>query len=190
MFDTIEVIILRTFTAQYPLRAIKLINELSLFSSIFCAPLTIESTYSTPPALCHTSLLAASLLDKVLGSSRSALSSTEADPSLLSVPQIHPLLLSSVTVTPSPLPRLFLGCALTPYRSITYVDAKQKQHLAVEAVIREGLKLGTQNHYLDGIPALFTSSALLQDKISEWHSGVSADIPERVAIGNARRLFN
>lgn len=55
-----------------------------------------------------------------------------------------------------------MACALTPYRGITYVDNKNKEHSALEAVIREGLKVGTKNHYLDGVPALFVASGLLK----------------------------
>jgi len=55
-----------------------------------------------------------------------------------------------------------MACALTPYRGVTYVDEKGKNRSAVEAVIREGLKVGTKNHYLDGVPALFSASELLK----------------------------
>jgi tRNA nucleotidyltransferase (CCA-adding enzyme) len=71
---------------------------------------------------------------------------------------------------------LYLACALTPYRGITYVDVKGKMHSAVEAVIREGLKVGTKNHYLDGIPSLFSASEILKAPDIETPS-------ERVAIG-------
>jgi len=74
-----------------------------------------------------------------------------------------------------------MACALTPYRGITYVDDKRKERSALEVVIREGLKVGTKNHYLDGIPALFLASGLLkspdvQDDRFKTPSG-------RVAIG-------
>jgi len=61
------------------------------------------------------------------------------------------------------------------------LDAKNKNHLAVEAAIRVGLKLGTQNHYLDGIPPLFIAADLFKDPRlnSERFVGKS----ERVAIG-------
>lgn len=142
----------------------------------------MESTFSAPPTPQKTSLVAASVLDQIL---RSSDESSEANLLPASLPKVHPLLLNSVPSNPSPLPRLFLACVLTPYRGITYADAKQKQHLAVEAVIREGLKLGVQNHYLDGIPLLFASSRLLQERITQWGSGAGpfADLPERVALG-------
>jgi tRNA nucleotidyltransferase (CCA-adding enzyme) len=77
--------------------------------------------------------------------------------------------------------RLFLAAALTPYRGITCLDAKKKERSAVDAVIRDGLKLGTQNHYLDGIPPLFTASELL--KSSELKGQKYADASQRVAVG-------
>jgi len=75
-----------------------------------------------------------------------------------------------------------MACALTPYRGITHVDEKGKLHLAVETVIREGLKVGTKNHYLDGVPALFSASELFKspdiEKDEEFRSP-----SERVEIG-------
>jgi tRNA nucleotidyltransferase (CCA-adding enzyme) len=76
-----------------------------------------------------------------------------------------------------------MACALTPYGGITYVDEKKRQRPALEAVIRESLKFGTKNHYLDGIPALFLASELLT-----WPDvdGDTFSVPERVAIGVCR----
>jgi tRNA nucleotidyltransferase (CCA-adding enzyme) len=68
---------------------------------------------------------------------------------------------------------------LTLYYGITYSDVKNKEHLAVEAAIREGLKLGTQNHYLDGVPLLFTASTLLKTPELAKFKGPQ----ERVTIG-------
>lgn len=44
-----------------------------------------------------------------------------------------------------------------------YKDRKGKWHPAVEAALRDGVKLGMQNHYLDGIPALFEAAEILKD---------------------------
>lgn len=74
-----------------------------------------------------------------------------------------------------------MACALTPYRGITYVDEKGKNRSAVEAVIRESLKVGTKNHYLDGVPALFSASELL--KAPGVEDGKSKTPSERVEIG-------
>jgi tRNA nucleotidyltransferase (CCA-adding enzyme) len=76
---------------------------------------------------------------------------------------------------------LYLACALTPYRGITYVDEKGKTRSAVEAAIREGLKVGTKNHYLDGIPSLFSASELL--KAPDIDDDKFKTPSERVAIG-------
>ena len=58
---------------------------------------------------------------------------------------------------------LFLAAALTPFRGIAYTDAKNKKRFAVETAVREGPKLGTQNHYLDGVVPLFTAAEMLKD---------------------------
>lgn len=57
-------------------------------------------------------------------------------------------------------------------------------HPLVEAVIREGLKLGNKNYYLDGIPALFDAAALLKGVSLEDIGSTSSS--ERVAIGTSR----
>ncbi|KAH9947968.1 hypothetical protein B0H21DRAFT_821480 [Amylocystis lapponica] len=164
-----------------PLRAVQLINSLSLFSSIFSIPQSIQSKMSAPPEPPYTSLAAASIL--------SAFLQHPSAPSWLSLPPVHPLLLSE---TPAlPIARLFLACALTPYRNLTYVDPKGKPHPVVEAALRDGLKLGTQNHYLDGIPALFAAAAMLHDAVP--HSPAPDAQPDRVTLGlllRARTVHN
>jgi tRNA nucleotidyltransferase (CCA-adding enzyme) len=76
---------------------------------------------------------------------------------------------------------LFLAASLYSYHGITYSDPKGKEQTLVKCAIQDGLKLGRQNHYLDGIPALYSASELLngvslgQDRLK---------MPsERVAIG-------
>jgi len=51
----------------------------------------------------------------------------------------------------------------------------------MEAVIRDGLKVGTKNHYLDGIPALFLASGLL--KSPDVQDDRFKTPSERIAIG-------
>ncbi len=97
---------------------------------------------------------------------------------------MHPLILSGLSSSTSVVPRLYMACALTPYRGITYVDEKGKKRPAVEAVIREGLKVGTKNHYLDGVPALFSASELL--KAPDIEDDKFKTSSERVAIGVCR----
>lgn len=91
--------------------------------------------------------------------------------------------MSQIT-SPSTVARLYLACALTPYRGITYLDKKSKEILAVDPAIREGLKIGTKNHYLDGIPHLFMAAALVRSpKLDDERLKTPS---ERVAIGRHR----
>jgi hypothetical protein len=105
---------------------------------------------------------------------------TTCPSSSIDLPSVHKTLLSSI-ISPGVKSRLFLAAALTPYHGITYTDSKKKSHPAVEAALREGLKLGTQNHYLDGIPALFVAADLLKNPTL---GNRKLTLPsERVAIG-------
>lgn len=72
--------------------------------------------------------------------------------------------------------RLYLAAILTPFQDVEYQDHKQKHHPLVEAVIRDSLKLGTQNHYLDGIPVLFAASQLIKAQVMN-------DSLDRVRLG-------
>jgi len=105
---------------------------------------------------------------------------TASTSSSIALPSVHKTLLSS-TLSPGTKSRLFLAAALTPYRGILYTDSKKKSHFAVEAAIREGTRLGTQNHYLDGIPALFVAADLLKDP--RLNNDKFQSPSERVAIG-------
>lgn len=151
-----------------PLHAIQLIHELGLYSSIFwTSPATLKS-FSSPPTDPLQGLMAATILHSLITS-----------PSPL--PAIHPLLAQHFVLHPSTRPRLFLASALTPFKGITYQDAKDKIHPAVEAVLRDGCKLGNQNNYLGGIPSLFSATELLNNPTLE--EGTFEHRPERVAIG-------
>lgn len=136
-----------------PVSSITLINQLSLYPQIFHLPPNLTPTLSASPLPAHTSVAAARILQ--------------------SIPALHPRLAASVTDIGTRA-RLYLACALTPYRGITYQDAKAKTHPACEVVLREGLKLGAQNHYLDGIPALFAAADMIKSRMHETG---------RVAIG-------
>jgi tRNA nucleotidyltransferase (CCA-adding enzyme) len=133
---------------------VTLINDLKLYDRIFYIPPALSATLSAEPQRADLSLVAAGILNGLLSS-----------PPSLGLPPLHPLLASAHTAPAagaSSLARLYLAAALTPYHGMTYTDAKGKTHPATEAVLRDGLKLGTQNHYLDGIPALFAATELLQ----------------------------
>ena len=150
-----------------PTYAIQLINELGLYSSIFWTPSTVSESFSSPPTDPSQGVIAATILHTL---------TTTPSP----LPGIHPLLAKHFTLHPSTRPRLFLASALTPFKGITYQDSKDKLHPAVEAVLREGCRLGNQNYYLSGIPALFSATELLKDPSLEKFKHRS----ERVSIGS------
>ncbi|EGO02775.1 hypothetical protein SERLA73DRAFT_176148 [Serpula lacrymans var. lacrymans S7.3] len=158
-----------------PLRSIKLIHELSLYSCIFSIPPEIMQIMSAPLSHLDSSLAATSVLHALISTDSTSISASH-------LPPLHPTLLHATRDVVGNAARLYLASALFPYHVITYTDKKKRQHLAVEAVLQEGLKLGKQNHYLDGIPSLFAAADLLKDPISKI--GMPS---ERVVIGSLLR---
>jgi len=162
---------LTCYAGPEPLRSIRIINDLKLYKSIYHVPTQITSIASSSPKSWNLSLRAATILHDLL----SLTSPTEN-----SIP-LHPALRSYVLEEPGCKARLFLAASLYPYHGITYPDHKGKEQTLVKCAIQDGLKLGRQNHYLDGIPTLYSAADLLQ--------GVSLEqsklkLPsERVAIG-------
>jgi tRNA nucleotidyltransferase (CCA-adding enzyme) len=151
-----------------PLHAVQLIHELGLYSSIFWTPQTLLDNFSSGPTDSIQGLIATTILHNLTTSTSS-------------LPPIHPLLAQHFTLHPSTKPRLFLASALTPFKGITYRDAKDKIHPAVDAVLRDGCKLGSQNNYLGGIPTLFSAAELL--KCPTLGRERLNHRPERVIIG-------
>ncbi|KAF8061010.1 hypothetical protein FPV67DRAFT_1423258 [Lyophyllum atratum] len=136
-----------------PFEAIRLISDLSLYDSIFSViPPELSATFSSAPAPRDSAFAAASILNTLLYPQ-------EMNP----LPRLHPTYLSTVNSDSSCRARLYLAATLTPYQTITYLDRKKKPQSAIEYIIRETLKLGTQNHFLDGIPALFCAARLLKN---------------------------
>jgi tRNA nucleotidyltransferase (CCA-adding enzyme) len=130
-------------------------HELSLYRSIFSLPPGIKSeAFSIHP---ERALAASSILHALITQEKSSL------------PLPHPSLVSVVHKDSSAKARLFLAALLVPYIGENYTYSKNKTLPLVAAVIRESLKLGTQNHYLDGIPVLFSAAPLIRSK-REDHS--------------------
>src|SRR5260221_6267649 len=154
--------------------SLRLLDDLSLFPLVFHIPPAIAPTLSSQPSSPSLALAAASILQTFL----------RPDTALFRHPPLHPLISSGLSSSTSVVPRLYMACALTPYRGITYVDEKGKNRSAVEVVIREGLKVGTKNHYLDGVPALLSASELL--KAPGFEDDKSKTPSERVEIGMRR----
>ncbi|KAL0950683.1 hypothetical protein HGRIS_007462 [Hohenbuehelia grisea] len=154
-----------------PLSAMRHIHNLNLYSSIFAAlPREITSSFSDVLGPSTDALKASTILLALL-----------EPPTSMALCPVHPTLLSTLSTDPTSRPRLFLAAALTPYRGVTYQDRKKKTIPAVDAAIRESLKLGAQNHFLDGIPALFAASGMLVS--SALDDARFTGPSERVAIG-------
>jgi tRNA nucleotidyltransferase (CCA-adding enzyme) len=149
--------------------SIRLLESLSLFPLVFNVPPAVIPILSAQPASPSLAIAAASILRTFL----------QPDSAPFQLPPVHHLLLSGLSSSASVVPRLYMACALTPYRGITYVDNKNKERSALEIVIHEGLKVGTKNHYLDGVPALFVASGLLKSPDVRDEKTPS----ERVAMG-------
>jgi len=133
---------------------VQLICELGLYNAIFSViPQEIKS--QVPPNLFQDissdAIAAASILH--------AFSSTGK----LDLPPPHPALLSRIQEDSLSRARLYLASLLLPFQGFTYIDRKKKTHSVLSAVIRQSLKLGTQNHYLDGIPVLFAGVPVIKD---------------------------
>jgi len=147
----------------------QIIHDLSLYHCVFHVPAAIMDIASGPVAPTQFSLTACTILNDLLSEPRKF--TTRPHPTLIA----HP---SSDRGTRA---RLFLAASLYSFAGITYKDRKQRVHPLVEAVVREGLKLGNKNYYLDGVPALFDAAALFQGLSTEDARFTTPS--ERVAIG-------
>lgn len=172
-----SVTLLSSTTARNPLLSLEMIDSLSLYDSVFWLPSAMMGALSGQPARRSRGLVAAGILDSLLSSADMTDSTATRALPRYALPQAHSALFPHAADS-NVRRRLLLAAALTPFRGITLPD-KKRAVPAAEAVIREGLKvrtfavlktltlnillpqLGTQNHYMDGIPALFEASARL-----------------------------
>lgn len=141
-----------------PLRSAQLIHELSLYHSIFSVVPRGVKSWLPDVFLTHDpdcALGASSILYALITQKNSPL------------PPSHPSLVSIVREDSSAKARLFLAALLFPYMGKTFLDSKNKTLPIVGAVIRESLKLGIQNHFLDGIPVLYSAVPLITSHMKE-----------------------
>ncbi|KAJ7785788.1 hypothetical protein B0H16DRAFT_1295113 [Mycena metata] len=156
-----------------PTRGIQLLHDLSLYDSVFnVLPAEVETSLSASLAPRTLSVKAERILKSIL---------SPPDSVLANITPVHPALVSAVKEDTTAPARLHLAAALTPYFGITYKDKKKKDLSAVECAIRESLKLGAQNHYVDGIPLLFEAAQLLRNP--DLNQEKFKTPSERVAIG-------
>lgn len=158
------------FTGKDPLHSAQLIHELGLYHSIFFV-LSPEAKSAVPDALSQdthpTDALGAILiLYSLLDSDRA------------STVHAHPTMLLPISEDSTSKARLSLAALLAPFRGLYYKD-KNKTIPVVTSVLRDSLKLGTQNHFLDGIPTLFSAIPFIRDALDQ-HSKMNLD---RVKLG-------
>ena len=143
----------------------EVIRELGLYDIVFNVPTTIN--LSPRPASTDSAFSATILLQRII---------TGTLPPEL--PGIHQTLIEHVTSTAGAKGRLFLGAALTPFAGSSFPQ-KKRTRPGAEAAVWEGLRLGTQGHYLDGVPLLFEAATLLrQPRLDRWTTP-----SDRVALG-------
>jgi tRNA nucleotidyltransferase (CCA-adding enzyme) len=142
------------FPGRDPFKAIQLIHECGLYNAVFSfLPPEVSAKLAHPPTAASDSLTASSFLHRLIHPSQSTIPLTA----------IHPTLRSQVDADPSCKSRLFLAAAFSSYAHSTYEDKKKKSLPAITLLLRESLRLGTQNHFLDGVPALMSASDLLSN---------------------------
>ncbi|KAJ7767057.1 hypothetical protein B0H14DRAFT_3116740 [Mycena olivaceomarginata] len=136
-----------------PTRSIQMIDDLSLYNAIFnMVPLEIKGSLSGPIAPSTSSVKAACVLRSILSPSGSALENLTS---------VHPALVSSAKDDPGAMAHLYLAAVLLPHFGISYRHNK-RTYAAVQCAVREMLELGTQNHFLNGIPLLFKAAEFFE----------------------------
>ncbi|KIY45512.1 hypothetical protein FISHEDRAFT_76687 [Fistulina hepatica ATCC 64428] len=158
-----------------PVSAIHSIQKYKLYDAVFGITGLGEDSPLCPPADPVVAVASATVLQMLIDPN----SVVTGQPPL---PAVHPSLLQTLSSDPTCLSRLFMACALTPYNGLMYQDKKKKNHLVAEHVIRESLKVGTQNHYLDGIPLLLSATKLAKSTVLNDEKRFKTP-SERVAIG-------
>lgn len=134
--------------------AIHLVHECNLYDAVFAfLPPAVAATIKKHPTAPSDSLTASSFLHRLVNPLQST----------IGLAAVHPALLSQLKVDSGCLARLFLAASFSSYSDATYVDQKKKTVPAISLLLRESLRLGTQHHFLDGIPALMAASGVLKN---------------------------
>ncbi|KAF9056441.1 hypothetical protein BJ165DRAFT_1433437 [Panaeolus papilionaceus] len=149
-----------------PFCAVRLIYELELYKAIFLViPAEIESQIPNTASLAlEEGLKAACILHIFLTENRDGL------------PSLHPSLVTQLNSSAKA--RLQFASLLAPFRDLRYQDKKHKAHSLAESLLQDSLKLGKQDHLLDGVPVLHEASKLIHNKVL-----VSEHVENRVDLG-------
>ncbi|KIM33013.1 hypothetical protein M408DRAFT_14571 [Serendipita vermifera MAFF 305830] len=152
-----------------PVYAFQLLHSFKLLPSIFLPSPQAQESASSESRSMDEAVAGVTSLDMVLY------------PVAGGLPALDPLFTTTAISDKSARARLTFAAALTPFRGLTY-ELKKKRILLVESVLRDGLKLGSQNHYIDGIPRLFNAAEMIIQAFPQPLEGKN-----RVAIGKLLR---
>ncbi|KAF8610259.1 hypothetical protein BDV93DRAFT_429846 [Ceratobasidium sp. AG-I] len=149
-----------------PLLSLSTIDTLGLYTPVFGIPPALTGKTSGKPKAQSTAISAASMLCNLLSSTSTL------------TPPVHRLLLEPAREDLGVRQRLIFGTALTPWKHMRYLEKKKTVSL-VEGVIKEGLKIGGQNHFITSVPSLFVAHEKLSNPSLEKFNGPE----ERALIG-------
>ncbi|KAL5635434.1 hypothetical protein ACGC1H_004281 [Rhizoctonia solani] len=135
---------LKMLKGKSPLLSLTTIEKYGIYDTVFGVPpdITGKTTGSQRPRT--TGIHAASILCSFLDSVSTSL------------PALHPELLKQAHEDHGLRQRLIFGAALTPWKDMTF--PQKKGHLpVVEHIVKEGLKIGGQIHFIPSVPRLFAA---------------------------------
>ncbi|CEL51664.1 hypothetical protein RSOLAG1IB_00199 [Rhizoctonia solani AG-1 IB] len=135
---------LKMLKDKSPLLSLTTIEKYELYDTVFGIPPDLAAKASGIQRPQSTGVHAASILSGLF------------DSVTTSLPAPHDELLKQVHGDHGLRQRLVFGATLTPWRDMVYPQKKGHQSI-VELIVKEGLKIGSQNHFIPSVPKLFTA---------------------------------
>ncbi|CAE6450918.1 unnamed protein product [Rhizoctonia solani] len=136
--------LLKMLKGKSPLLSLTTIEKYGIYDTVFGVPSDVAGKTTGTQRAQSTGIHAASILCSFLDSVPTSL------------PAPHTELLKQAHEDHGLRQRLIFGAALTPWRDMTY--PQKKGYLpVVEHNVKEGLKIGSQNHFIPSVPRLFAA---------------------------------
>ncbi|KDN34609.1 hypothetical protein RSAG8_12308, partial [Rhizoctonia solani AG-8 WAC10335] len=136
--------LLKMLKGKSPLLSLTTIEKYGIYDTVFGVPPDVAGKTTGTQRAQSTGIHAASILCSFLDSVPTSL------------PAPHTELLKQAHEDHGLRQRLIFGAALTPWRDMTY--PQKKGYLpVVEHNVKEGLKIGSQNHFIPSVPRLFAA---------------------------------
>ncbi|KAJ1309611.1 hypothetical protein OPQ81_006383 [Rhizoctonia solani] len=157
---------LKMLKGKSPLLSLTTIEKYGIYDTVFGAPPDVSGKITGTPRPQSSGTHAASILCSFLDSVPTPL------------PEPHPELLKLAHEDHGVRKRLIFGAALTPWRDVTYPQKKGYLPL-VEHIVKEGLKIGSQNHFIPSVPRLFAAHKRVSKPSLDKFEGTS----QRALIG-------